>query len=183
MSVIPSNHKHPHWRPSENAAEIPRDAPPEPRRLHRLGTVRQLEGVSRRTLARRMKVSIKQIRLEENEFNDIPVSTLYRWQRALGVPLQELLVQPGEDLSPPIKLRAQLLRMMKTAVTIRERARQPFVQRLAQMLVDQLLEIMPELQGVAPWPAVGKSRMPSDYGQAYYRRIEELPHPPEEESE
>lgn len=181
MSVLPSNPKN--AGKSETSADSLRAGPPEPRRLHRLATVRQLEGVSRRTLARRMKVSIKQIRWEENEFNDISLSALYRWQRALGVPLQELLLQPGEELSPPIKLRAQLLRMMKTAVTIRERARQASIQRLAQMLIDQLLEIMPELQGVSPWPAVGKSRLPIDYGQAYYRRIEELPHASEDEPE
>jgi transcriptional regulator with XRE-family HTH domain len=120
-----------------------------------------------------MKISVRQVRREENEFNDISLSVLYRWQRALGVPLQELLLQPGEDLSPPIKLRAQLLRVMKTAVTIRQRSRQATIRRLAQMLMDQLIEIMPELQGVAPWPAVGKSRLPVDYGQAFYRRIPE----------
>ncbi|MCS7237050.1 MAG: helix-turn-helix domain-containing protein [Thermoguttaceae bacterium] len=171
MSVIPS--KRGKSDGAEARAESARASPVEPQRFHRLATVRQLEGVSRRTLARRMKVSIKQIRWEENEFNDVPVSTLYRWQKALGVPLQELLVQPAEELSQPIKLRAQLLRLMKTAVTIRERSRQASIQRLAQMLMDQLVEIMPELQGVAPWPVVGKSRMPSDCGQAYYRQISE----------
>jgi transcriptional regulator with XRE-family HTH domain len=118
-----------------------------------------------------MRVSMKQVKKEENEFTDISLSVLYRWQRALGVPIQELLLQPSEELSPPIKLRAQLLRVMKTAVTIRQRSRQASIQRLAQMLMDQLIEIMPELKGVAPWPVVGKSRMPSDYGQTYYRRL------------
>ncbi len=170
MSVLPIDPKKPVERP-EPPPNGGQQAADPPQRFHRLATVRQLEGVSRRTLARRMRVSVKQVRREENEFNDIPVSVLYRWQRALGVPLQELLLQPGEELSPPIKLRAQLLRIMKTAVTIHQRSRQASIQRLAQMLMDQLTEIMPELKGVAPWPVVGKSRMPSDYGQTYYRRL------------
>lgn len=182
MTKMPPNGKR--SDAEELRLEVPRASPPEPQRFHRLATVRQLEGVSRRTLARRMKVSIKQIRWEENEFNDIPVSVLYRWQRALGVPLQELLLQPPEELSQPIKLRAQLLRLMKTAVTIRQRSRQTSIQRLAQMLMDQLVEMMPELEGVAPWPVVGKSRMPTDFGQAYYRQFsEEFFQPSDEETD
>ena len=45
------------------------------------------------------------------------------------------------------------------------------IQRMAQTLVEQLLDLMPELEGVGPWPAVGKSRLPSDYGQVVNRRM------------
>jgi transcriptional regulator with XRE-family HTH domain len=141
------------------------------RPLHRLGTVRRREGVSRRTIARRLKTSIPNVERQENETADLLLSTLYQWQEVLDVPLTELLVEPSEPLSSPVRHRAKMLRVMKTSVTILERTRQTSIQRLAQMLVEQLIELMPELEGVGPWPAVGKSRQPSQYGQVIHRRM------------
>jgi len=141
------------------------------RALHRLGAVREREGVSRRTVARRLNTTIAEVKRQEDETTDIPLSALYGWQEALQVPMSELLVDQGEPLASPIRDRAKMLRIMKTAVTILERSRQPSIQRTAQMLVEQLTELMPELEGVSPWPAVGKSRLPSEYGQAIHRRL------------
>jgi transcriptional regulator with XRE-family HTH domain len=151
-------------------------------RLHRLGTVRRREGISRRTLARRLKTSINAVKRQEEEGSDLLLSTLYKWQQILEVPVTELLAEPNGSLSSPVEHRAKMLRVMKTAVTIRDRARQTSIQRLAQMLVEQLLELMPELEGIGPWPAVGKSRQPSDYGQVVHRRLpDELFVQPEDE--
>lgn len=146
---------------------------PTKRPLHRLAAVRRREGISRRTLARRLNMPVSEIKRLEEEQADIPLSLLYQWQEALGVPVSELLVDSRDPLSPSVQHRAQMLRVMKTAMTILERSRQPSMKRMAQMLVEQILEIMPELQGVSPWPAVGKSRQPSDLGQAFYRRLPE----------
>ena len=145
--------------------------PTADRPLHRLATVRRREGISRRTVARRLKTSISEVKRQERETADLTLSTLYKWQEALEVPVSELLVDSNEPLSSPVWNRAKLLRIMKTAVTILERTRQTSIRRLAQTLVDQLIELMPELEGVSPWPAVGKSRLPSDYGQAVHRRL------------
>ena len=139
--------------------------------LHRLETVREREGISRRTVARRLNTSISDVKRQENETADLLLSTLYKWQEALEAPISELLVDCHEPLSSPVKKRAKLLRIMKTAVTILERCRQTSIRRMAQMLVEQLIELMPELEGVGPWPAVGKSRLPSDYGQVMHRRL------------
>jgi transcriptional regulator with XRE-family HTH domain len=141
------------------------------RPLHRLGAVRLREGVSRRTIARRLKTSINDVKRQEDETEDLPLSALYKWQQVLEVPVTELLLDASEPLSSPVRNRAKMLRVMKTAVTMLERARQSSIQRLAQMLVEQLTELMPELEGVGPWPAVGKSRMPSEYGQVIQRRL------------
>jgi transcriptional regulator with XRE-family HTH domain len=145
--------------------------PAQEPRLHRLATVRHREGISRRTVARRLKTSVGDVKRQENESADLLLSTLYKWQKALEVPVSELLVDSDEPLSSPIRNRAKMLRIMKTAVTILERSRQTSIRRLAQMLVEQLVELMPELEGVSPWPAVGKSRLPSDYGQVVHRRL------------
>lgn len=150
---------------------MPTTATTTSRPLHRLGTVRSREGVTRRTVARRLKTSISDVKRQEDETADLLLSTLYKWQEVLDVPMSELLTETEEPLSSPVKKRAELLRIMKTAVTILERTRQTSIRRMAQTLVEQLIELMPELEGVSPWPAVGKSRLPSEYGQAIHRRL------------
>jgi transcriptional regulator with XRE-family HTH domain len=158
--------------PETGSHSSPVVALPAPeRRLHRLATVRRQEGISRRTVARRMKTTISDVKRQESETGDLLLSTLYKWQEALEVPVSELLVDSDQPLSSPVRNRAKLLRIMKTAVTILERTRQTPIRRMAQMLVEQLVELMPELEGVGPWPAVGKSRLPSDYGQVVRRRL------------
>jgi hypothetical protein len=45
---------------------------------------------------------------------------------------------------------------------------------MAQVLVDQLTEIMPELADVSPWHAVGQRRARTDVGKAAARCIRTL---------
>jgi transcriptional regulator with XRE-family HTH domain len=139
--------------------------------LHRLATVRRLQGVSRRTLARRLNTEVTEIRRQEEETADLPLSTLYDWQRALEVPVAELLVESEDALSEPLLKRAQLVRLMKTALAIQEQADQDAIRLMAQTLVDQLLEIMPELRGVSAWHAVGKRRRLDELGIAAERTL------------
>lgn len=139
--------------------------------LHRLAHVRELQGVSVRTMARRMQVDSRTVRREENPQEDISLSVLYRWQKALGVPLIELLEENDEPLSAPVLKRARMVRLMKTATAILEQSRQSSVRRLAENLVDQLLEMMPELEGVTPWHSVGRRRSQAEVGRAALRRV------------
>jgi hypothetical protein len=44
--------------------------------LHRLATVRRQQGVSRHTVARRLKIEIEQVHQQETESSDLPLSTL-----------------------------------------------------------------------------------------------------------
>ncbi len=141
------------------------------RPLHRLAEVRRRQGVTRRTMARRLHVDVATIKRQEQPTTDLPLSTLYAWQEALEVPLAELLVETDEPLSAPVLKRARMVRLMKTAVAIRDRAQQPAIQRMAQMLIEQLLELMPELEGIGPWHAVGRRRSQNELGQAALRRL------------
>ncbi len=79
--------------------------------------------------------------------------------------------EPAGELSPPLQLRARLLRAMKTVRSMQEVARQASVQRLASVLVAQILEIMPELKDTIAWPAVGHRRKQSELGQAFFRGL------------
>jgi transcriptional regulator with XRE-family HTH domain len=145
--------------------------PPNRRPLHRLNSVRRLQGVSRRTLARRLNIDVAEVRRQEQETSDLSLSQLYAWQDALEVPVTELLVESDDSLSQPLLQRAQLVRLMKSALAIREQAEQETIRLMAQTLVDQLIEIMPELRGVSAWHSVGKRRRLDELGTAAERTL------------
>lgn len=143
------------------------------RPLHRLRTVRLQQGVSMRSVARQTGTDIRQLRLQEHETADLRISDLRKWQSALDVPLSELLVEPDEPLSRPVMERARLVRVMKTAAAMLERAPTPAMKRMAQMLVEQLTDIMPELKDVGPWHNYGQRRSLDEYGVVYQRQLSE----------
>ncbi len=116
--------------------------------LHRLREARRQEGIERRTIARHLGTTIDEVKRQEDERSDLSLSVLHDWQRILDVPLPDLLVPPNDSLSPPVLRQAQLIQLTKLAATIAERSRDVPIKRLAQRMVDQLVEIMPELQEV-----------------------------------
>jgi hypothetical protein len=117
-------------------------------------------------------MEITEVRRQEQSHADLPLSKLYEWQRVLEVPVTELLVEADDPLSTPVLKRAQLIRVMKTALVLRQKANRAGIRRLAQTLVDQLVEIMPELASVAPWPAVAKQCHDGN-GMAVQHRLSE----------
>ncbi|MBC8871855.1 MAG: helix-turn-helix transcriptional regulator [Planctomycetes bacterium] len=140
-------------------------------RLHRIRTVREEQGMSLRTAARQVGSNVTDAKDQEDETSDLRLSELYRWQAALAVPLSDLLQDPGTPLSRPVLERARMVRVMKTASAILELAPTVRVRRLAQMLVDQLVELMPELEEIGPWHSVGQRRNMDDYGRIVERRV------------
>jgi transcriptional regulator with XRE-family HTH domain len=139
--------------------------------LHRLGEARRREDISPGNVARRLGVTVEDVKRQECKTTDLPLSVLHKWAKALGLPVAELVEEPDDSLSTPLWNRAGLVRVMKTAMSILERARDPRTKRLAQTMVDQLLEIMPELRGVSAWHAVGKPRRRNELGIAAERRL------------
>lgn len=135
------------------------------RTYHRIREVRLQQGVSLRTAARHLQSDVRSAREEEEETADLKLSQLYEWQRVLEVPVAELLADSDESLSRPIMERARLVRVMKTAQAILEKASSPPIKRMAQMLVEQLTEVMPELASVSPWHSVGQRRSLDDLGR------------------
>jgi transcriptional regulator with XRE-family HTH domain len=139
--------------------------------LHRIADVRRQHSVSVRTLSRRMKMSDDLIRQQEAKTCDLPLSVLYKWQAALDVPVVELLVEPGPGLSPTVRCRAAMLKVMKTVRSIEERVGSEPMCFLVQGLITQLVEIMPELAYVDAWPAVGKRRTGNEISPIEERAI------------
>jgi transcriptional regulator with XRE-family HTH domain len=166
MACAPSNQVAAKSHKASLVAEHPE------RPLHRIRTVRHQQGVSLRTAARRLNMGVDQVRAQEDEAADMTLSTLHRWQQLLEVPISDLLVDLDDPLSEPILMRAQLVRLMKTAASLQGKIKTVSGKRLAQTLVDQLIEIMPELEEVSPWHEVGPRRTRDEVG-----RIAEEPLP------
>jgi hypothetical protein len=152
-----------------DSQSLPEARPPvavgEQRKLHDLGNARKRQGLSVRCVAQRLNRTVSEVREQEDERADILLSELYRWQKVLKLPLEELLHEQEDALSPRVRLRAQLLRIMKTARALRSQARSQGESRLAGMLIGQLIEIMPELTEVAAWPTVGQRRTADELGR------------------
>jgi hypothetical protein len=111
------------------------------------------------------------LRAQEEESSDLRLSELYRWQLALEVPVGELLVESETPLSRPVMERARLIRIMKTVAAILEHAPNSSIQRMAETLIGQLVEIMPELKEVGAWPTYGQRRSLDEFGRIMDQRL------------
>ena len=141
------------------------------RPMHRISEVRQEQGVSIRSAARRMGVSMQDVRSQEEPTADLKLSQLHQWQEVLEVPLADLLIDSNGPLSTPVSQRARMLRVMKTVKALEESANEPPVKRLTEMLITQLVEVMPELKDVSAWHSVGQRRTQDEMGRIIERTI------------
>jgi len=157
--------------PPANGNGLKQSGLKQKRPLHRLAAVRRQQGVSLRNMARRLGADVSSVLHQEQETSDLPLSILYQWQRALDVPVADLLVDSDAPLSPPVMERARLVKVMKTAVAIMEKAQTNAQRRLLTMLMEQLIEIMPELREVSAWHSVGQRRTLDEFGRAIERTL------------
>ena len=146
--------------------------PESAQRLHRISEVRRSQNVSLASIAQQLGIPVATAREQEQPESDMLLSQLHLWQKFLGVPVAELLIDLDDYPDNPIRRRGQLVKVMKTVRTILERAQEAPIKLLAQTLSDQLIEMMPELEHVHSWPSVGQSREAKDLGQAAYRRFD-----------
>lgn len=139
---------------------------PRDRRLHRIAEVRQQQGVTLRNVARRLGSELAVIRRQEQPDTDLRISDLLKWQHVLDVPVADLLEEGEGQLSGPVLARSRMVKLMKTAAAIREQVGdQGQASRLVGQLIEQILEIMPELADVTPWHTVGQRRTLDDVGR------------------
>lgn len=153
------------WKMPGQSGATPPKRPPENVKWHKIREVRLQQGVSLRSASKRMQMDIGDVRETEKPWNDIPVSLLYVWQEALEVPAQHLLADEEDGLSGPVLKRAQMIRLMKTAAALRERVEDSSAELLVKTLIDQLIEIMPELETVSAWHAIGQRRSLDECGR------------------
>lgn len=150
---------------------------PEPlplRPLHRLAAMRNEQGVSLSKVAKTLGITIAEARRQEQETTDLLLSQLYRWRNILETPVGDLMIEPEQIPTNPIKCRSQLVKMMKSVRSILETTKEKGIRSLAGTLAAQFIELMPELQHITAWPSIGKAREQRDLGQAAYRRFDEV---------
>lgn len=150
--------------------------------IHRIAEVIKQEGVTLRTIARRLGTTLTDVRRQLDPTYDMSVSELYQWQSALSVPISELLIDAGDNLSSPVAQRTRLLKLMRTARSIQEECREDSIQLLAQQLSESLEDMMPELKDTSAWPSLGQPRSSSELGTIAYNIIpvKVLQTPPED---
>lgn len=148
------------------------NVPASNRPLHRLATVREEQNLSLTGVARRLGIHIAEARHQETETTDLLLSQFYRWREVLEVPAGELIIEPDEIPSNPIRSRSQLIKMMKTIRSLQEHTKEENIRILANQLADLAVELMPELKSVSAWPSIGQAREQRDPGQAALRRFD-----------
>jgi transcriptional regulator with XRE-family HTH domain len=139
--------------------------------LHRIAEVRKQQGISLRTVSRRTGIEVKELRHQEQDTTDLVLSQLRKWQQALEVPLADL-IEDDQALSRPVRERAKLVRIMKTAVSLRDACQGNVrMERMVAMLCEQLLDLMPELEEVGSWPQSGSRRGADVMGKIFLEPI------------
>jgi transcriptional regulator with XRE-family HTH domain len=140
--------------------------------LHRVGEVRAQQGLSLRTVSRRTGVDVKELRRQEVPTCNLSLEELRQWQKALEVPLVDLLEDESQALSRPVNERAKMVRIMKTVVSLSEASASNLrLERLTTMLREQLLELMPELAEIGGWPQCGSRRGADVMGRIFHQPI------------
>jgi len=142
-------------RQPANGPPLPACRPPA---LHRIAEVRREQQISTRAMAHRMNTTVAVVDRQQVATCDLTLSDLYKWQAALDVPVADLLVEPDLDLSPCVRRRAELLKVMKTVRLMEHHTEEGTVRSLLRQLRDQLTATMPELKHVEAWPKVGQRR-------------------------
>lgn len=140
----------------------PEAVPSLPKNLQRVARAREQQGFSLRTISRRTGIDLRTLRTHELPTTDLKLSELRSWQLALEIPLVDLIEDDLQPLSSPVKDRAMMVRIMKTVVAIKEAAGSPRMQRLSEMLFNQMVELMPELKEIGAWPQHGSRRSCGD---------------------
>lgn len=137
---------------------------------NRIAQVREQQGISQRTMARRMRIDLKSYQVLERPETDLRHSQLIALQAALEVPMVDLL-EDTQTLSRPVAERAKMIKVMKTAAALRETPSNARVERMVETLCEQLIDVMPELAEVSSWPQYGSRRGSSAIGKALAQQI------------
>ena len=140
--------------------------------LHQIATIRRNQSLSLLNCAHKLGLTLQEARIQEQPTSDLTISQLLAWQEVLDVPLSEILGQTGDFLENPIRNRALMIKVMKSAKQILQVTRESRIRYMAETLVNQLVELMPELKDIGAWPDVGQSHENREPGMAVFRRFD-----------
>ena len=150
----------------------------DPEKLHQINAVRRREGFTLRTVAKHMLghgLSLSDLRAQEDPSTDLRITDIRRWGEALGrIPLSEFFPGSEESLSRESRERAIAVRLIKSLHSIRatvQGSAQNRISRLTAAIIAGLSELMPDVEQVAPWNAVGHKRTSDELGMAAERTL------------
>jgi hypothetical protein len=144
-----------------------KDSSPRQRReLHRLSAVRKLRRLTLSDAARGLQLPYEEARRQEQSTSDLALSQLYRWQHLLQVPVAELLVEGEQPLGMPAVKAEAFTAVLDVVLRIIAQTRQPGIRRMAHTLVDQLVELAPELKQIADANTAGQAHLFDAEGRA-----------------
>ena len=127
------------------------------RPFHRLKEVRQLSGMSLRSIAARTGIPIKTLR-EQEVSNQIDLSDLFKWKEALGVPFMELFSDSPEKMDEMVRIRAGLIQIMRSVNSLRLGKLTEQQEAIVENIGAELTSLMPELDAIGSWPQSGNRR-------------------------
>jgi transcriptional regulator with XRE-family HTH domain len=138
----------------------------EPQALHRVRAARKARRLSLSEVAKHLALPPEEAERQEQPTSDLPLSTLYRWQKLLKVPVTELLVDGTGSLGLPSVKSERLAGALQVALAILAQTKQPGIRRMAHTLVDQLVELSPDLKQVADAHTAGQAHRFDEQGRA-----------------
>ncbi|MBA61820.1 MAG: hypothetical protein CMJ76_05575 [Planctomycetaceae bacterium] len=139
--------------------------------VNRIAFVREQQEMTLRSVARHTGVDVRTLRKQEKPTANLTLTELADWSKALDVPVANLIEEPESTLDNPVKKRAAMVRIMRSAMSIHDAAESGKMSALAETLVSQLVELMPELEGLAAWPQYGQRRGPEEVGRVAERPL------------
>jgi transcriptional regulator with XRE-family HTH domain len=113
------------------------------RPLHRIAAVRRREGLSLQDASEILGIPVDFVVWQERETSDLQLDELWAWQRALDVPVEDLLIDPYSPMPSTAVTQKQIHRAMKTTLAIAHRTASFRIQRMAKRIAELLLEIVP----------------------------------------
>lgn len=125
--------------------------------IHRLKEARQITGVSLRAIASRTGIPVRILRQQE-ESNEISLTDLLKWKRALGVPFMELFNDSPDQLDEMIRLRAGLIQLMRGVRSLQHSGLSEQQEAMVENMAAELESLMPELNSINSWPQTGSRR-------------------------
>ena len=141
------------------------------RPVNRIAFVREQQEMTLRSVARQTGIDVRTLRKQEKPTANLTLTELAKWSKALDVPVVNLIEEPESTLDNPVKKRAAMVRIMRSAMSIHDEAASAKMHALAETLVSQLVELMPELDGLAAWPQYGQRRGPEEVGRVAERPL------------
>lgn len=136
-----------------------------PTALHRIRDVMKAEGVSPRTVARRLKLPMIEVKAQASGAGDMTLSQLYAWAKTLGVSAAELLHDCDGSSKLEVMQKKALIRAARQVRMMIDHIPDSAARIIADNIFKALCEVMPELADVSGDQWVGAKRPTWELGR------------------